>query len=633
MVKMNKFLIVSRVDKIGEFKKISTEYNMGFEFNDFYMSDVLTDEKKQDEIIKIYKEAGIPEGSTMHGAFFDVLVFSIDEEIARLSEKRLRQSLRIAKKIGVESVIFHTNANPFLSSENYVKRTVNKTIEVFSELLKEYPDINIYLENMFDDSPEILADISEGLKEYENYGVCFDYAHAVLSASPVDKWVRVLSEYIKHIHINDNDLKNDSHLAVGDGCIDWSKFKRYVDKYFSDCTILIETNTPEEQLRSITFMKKLGIIPDKTCDNEVHQTDSRDDENDCKKIISSDKNKIDLDIHNIISNKSKRDAEELLEEIFYYMTELLEVKEFSKTVNLITDLGSAIVNADRASFWFWDKENKQYWTLAATNNEKITIPENTGIVGQAISRGQVILCNDPYSYEYFNDEVDRKTGYLTKSILCMPVENTDGGVIGAFQVLNKLGDGVSNAEFTQKDVKRLSLVAAFCEKTLESYLLYNEAMVDELTGLKNRYAFYEYYNSKVLELSEIDDMSMVMCDIDHFKKVNDNYGHNSGDMVLRKVARILKENASVDDVVVRWGGEEFINILYGKDRDEAAEYAEKLRKQIEETLFETDMEPINITMSFGVHGIDSNISSEENVKLADDKLYEAKRTGRNKVVS
>lgn len=252
---MGKFLIVSHVDKLQEHSAIAQKYGVGFEFNDFYMPEILLDKKRQQEIIEWYMAEGLPEYCTMHGAFFDVIVYSYDEEIRSISRKRMIQSMNIASKINAKGVVFHTNTNPFLTSEESDRRIIRYTVDFMSEILKRYPDINIYLENMFDGSPDILAKISKKLVTYDNYGVCFDYAHASISTTPMEEWISSLKKYIKHVHINDNDLKNDLHLPVGDGKIDWNAFKVYYDKYFKESTILIETRLPENQIKSLEFIK------------------------------------------------------------------------------------------------------------------------------------------------------------------------------------------------------------------------------------------------------------------------------------------------------------------------------------------------------------------------------------------
>ena len=112
---MGNFLIVSKVERIQEYRKIADEYHLGFELNDFYVPSVLEDSCRQQELLDQYGCVGLPPGSTMHGAFLDVVLFSEDPQIRRISELRMAQSMDIAKRAGVKGVIFHTNSNPILS--------------------------------------------------------------------------------------------------------------------------------------------------------------------------------------------------------------------------------------------------------------------------------------------------------------------------------------------------------------------------------------------------------------------------------------------------------------------------------------------------------------------------------------
>jgi len=623
--RMNRVLVVSNIDRVDEHKEIALKYNVGFEYNDFYVPDIINDDEKVREIIDRYKAAGVPGYCTLHGAFYDVTVFSEDKNIRDISYKKMEQSMEIAKEIGARGVIFHTNVNPYLVSEAYDKRVVEITVNVLERLLEKYSNIEIYLENMFDSNPHILAEISKHLTKYNNYGVCFDYAHASIYGNDIDEWIETLRPYVKHIHINDNDLKHDLHLALGDGELDWNKFLDYYDKYFSECSVLIETTLPENQIKSLEFLKKIEAI--RLESDKLENVLSQQIE------LSADKKvKVSKDNKDNKSDVRELAAEELLERIFYYMTKLVEIKEFSGTVDLLTDLGSTIVNSDRASFWFWDTDSKQYWTLSAQGNGRITIPEGTGIVGKAITENRTILCNDAYSQPYFNGNVDKETGYLTRSTLCMPITNVDNEVIGAFQVINKIDENGNAGEFDERDINRLSIAVAFCEKSLESHLLHNVALRDRLTGLKNRYSFYEYYNKKVLPNVNDVKFSFIMCDIDFFKKVNDTYGHNAGDEILRSVSKLFKNSVDKEDEIVRWGGEEFIFILKNKDISDAKEFAEELRSQIEKSDFLVEDKILNVTMSFGVSELDAQNNIEDNIKVVDGRLYKAKRDGRNRVI-
>lgn len=326
-------------------------------------------------------------------------------------------------------------------------------------------------------------------------------------------------------------------------------------------------------------------------------------------------------------------SDETLEKIFYYMNELFEEKEFSRTLALLTDMGKTLVNSDRASFWFWDKRNKQVWTMAALNIDKIIIPENTGLIGASILNNEIIIVNDPYNDERFNPNVDKSSGYHTKSILTMPVTNAEGKVIGAFQAINKLDSQGNDIAFNENDVKRTSLATAFCGRTLESYLLYNEALQDQLTGLKNRRGLHSFYENSISPILSSKSCSIIMCDIDHFKHVNDTWGHNAGDAILKHVANIFSSSIGINDGVFRWGGEEFIFLLNGYNLNEAHEFAEKIRIKIEESVCHFEGLDLQVTMSFGVNQLDSSLNTEENVKIADDKLYYAKEHGRNRVIS
>lgn len=227
-------------------------------------------------------------------------------------------------------------------------------------------------------------------------------------------------------------------------------------------------------------------------------------------------------------------------------------KDHRKIFVLLTELARNLVNADRASFWKWDKREHTLWTTAAVGTDRITIPEDTGLVGKALKEKRTIVTNDPYNCPDFNSDVDKSTGYVTRSILVMPVCDCKGEFIGAYQAINKLdGDGFN----TEEDAKRLSLAAFICGITLESEIFLDDSRHDKLTCLKNRMGFHADYDSDYLTAAKNGrDVSMFICDIDFFKKFNDTYGHNAGDAVLRHVADTFRECAGRKYGVYRWGG-------------------------------------------------------------------------------
>lgn len=257
---MKKFLIIPDRSKISESLEAAEKYGLGFEYNEFFMPDILDSEEECGEIINMYSRLKLPEYCTLHGAFFDVTVFSPDEKIRHISDLRVRQSISAAERIGARAVVFHTNYNPFLNSEKYVDSWIEQNTEYWGKILREYSGINIYFENMFDNSPDVMRRLAERLCTYGNFGLCLDYAHASLTKAPCEIWAEKLGKYVRHMHINDNDLIGDLHLAVGDGKIDWKKFYGIYEKYMNEPTILIETPTLENQMRSVKKLIDDGFM-------------------------------------------------------------------------------------------------------------------------------------------------------------------------------------------------------------------------------------------------------------------------------------------------------------------------------------------------------------------------------------
>lgn len=338
--------------------------------------------------------------------------------------------------------------------------------------------------------------------------------------------------------------------------------------------------------------------------------------------------------------QNEASADRILNDIFEIMQRLYREMQSSETrrgdhfqvFRIFAELGRTLAGADRASFWRWDKSAHKLITNAATGTDRIVIDETTGLVGRALSENRTIVSNDPYNHPNFNAEVDRKTGYVTKSILVMPVSNCRGEVIGAFQAINKLG---TDSGFDEtEDTKRLSIAAFICGMALESDLFLADSQHDRLTGLKNRFGFhFDLQSARFDRFDRAEPSSIVICDIDFFKRVNDAFGHNAGDAVLKHVARILIETIRPSDDAYRWGGEEFIIVLSGADLDEAASVAEKIRAAAMNSACVFDGREIKVTMSFGCVEIDPARSIEENISIADSRLYRAKQSGRNRVIS
>lgn len=150
---------------------------------------------------------------------------------------------------------------------------------------------------------------------------------------------------------------------------------------------------------------------------------------------------------------------------------------------------------------------------------------------------------------------------------------------------------------------------------------------DHLTSLYNRRGYEKHIQSVPNPKGTI-----LMCDMDLFKKVNDSYGHDAGDFVLQEVAKEIKSILRKDDIAVRWGGEEFFIFLPYTFIEDAALIAEKIRMSIENLSLNYQGHPIEITLSIGVEEVSGTIGLAEAISNADTAMYQAKRAGRNSTV-
>jgi diguanylate cyclase (GGDEF)-like protein len=239
-----------------------------------------------------------------------------------------------------------------------------------------------------------------------------------------------------------------------------------------------------------------------------------------------------------------------------------------------------------------------------------------------------------------------------KSIVMLPlstVKRTLGVVL--------LTTPIQESFITHENMKLLTMLTKECSLVMENTLLYKRlrrkhlslekankeikqlSRTDSLTGCYNRGYLNELLPREIKRaLRYRRSMALAMCDIDHFKKVNDTYGHLCGDEVLKIFVQSISELIRADtDWLVRYGGEEFLLVLPETKLENAYGLAERLRKHIAQKIIETEEDKVSISASFGVTGFDAssssnNITPEALINTADKYMYEAKKKGRNRVV-
>ncbi|EHM09391.1 PAS domain S-box/diguanylate cyclase (GGDEF) domain-containing protein [Thermanaerovibrio velox DSM 12556] len=193
-----------------------------------------------------------------------------------------------------------------------------------------------------------------------------------------------------------------------------------------------------------------------------------------------------------------------------------------------------------------------------------------------------------------------------------PLRDEEGKIVGGVEIFEDASNLVSQEE-------KVSILERL-------------AYLDELTRVGNRRFIYDTLEDHLRDLKEIGwPFGVVMMDIDHFKKVNDTYGHQAGDDVLRNVANTILSSLRSFDSLGRYGGEEFLVILRNVDPQELLRIAEKLRVLVEATWTDAGREIITVTISGGATMADPNDTPESLIKRADDLLYRSKQGGRNRI--
>jgi diguanylate cyclase (GGDEF)-like protein len=160
-----------------------------------------------------------------------------------------------------------------------------------------------------------------------------------------------------------------------------------------------------------------------------------------------------------------------------------------------------------------------------------------------------------------------------------------------------------------------------------------QAMRDPLSGLLNRRGMREKLQQEFERSQRYKiDLTVMMCDIDHFKTVNDQYGHEKGDEVIKGLASILKSGLRKQDLISRWGGEEYLFLLPETNGNQAMQLSENLRIKIEETQYKQDDKTFSVTISVGLYEMASTDTINQAITKADTNLYKAKEQGRNRCI-
>lgn len=319
----------------------------------------------------------------------------------------------------------------------------------------------------------------------------------------------------------------------------------------------------------------------------------------------------------IISLEKKVDIFTNLLEISNYINRYIKSKNLFPLIN---DMLIGIFGAKYSTIYI--KSDRDYSQITAETFSYDTITMEKSIILDHNEEQFIINSDSPiYPANSQNEAI--------YSCLGVPIK-INSGLLGFILIQH-----VEKNYFSSDHAVFLSLLANHIGVAIENNLLYNQikesACKDGLTNIFNKKHFFDTINSipNIVDL----DYTVVMIDIDDFKRVNDTFGHPYGDLVLKHIADIIQKSIRPTDIVARYGGEEIVIFFNGFiDKDLVYKRVEQIRLKIQNTLIKGNGFESSVTASFGIY-VKSNqtLTLNEVIKLADDNLYTCKRTGKNKL--
>lgn len=252
------WLIVPDFGRLDESAALAREYGAAFEYDDFYAPEVYEDDAELERRIAGYLALERDRSrDTLHGVFFDIKPNSRDSVIRQRSRALMRQSLAIANRLGVRGVVFHSDVFGGIRLSTPPGAWLDAAEALFRQLCAENPGLDLWLENTVEQEPDQLVALAQRMADVPNFGLALDYAHASLSATDGAAWLRQMGPYVRHVHLNDNDLYADRHWPVGKGSIDYPRFAALAEEHIPGVPMLMEVRTLEDARESLEAMTAL----------------------------------------------------------------------------------------------------------------------------------------------------------------------------------------------------------------------------------------------------------------------------------------------------------------------------------------------------------------------------------------
>lgn len=253
-----KYSIIPDLSEMDRTLQLTTAYDTCWEYNDFAIPAIYENPAETERRLQAYLAIERDRtGDTMHGTFLGIDLAAADIVIRNRSRELYHQSLEIGRRLGVKGVVFHTGLIGSLRLRYYLENWLNQAQAFWTEQCDQFPELTIYMENSFEQEPDVLVELMQRMENVPNFKICLDYGHAILTPTPIEVWCGRLAPYIGHMHLNDNDLRDDLHLVPGQGKIDFVEYRELMERYKIQTTTLIELKGCDNIEQSLKYMTVL----------------------------------------------------------------------------------------------------------------------------------------------------------------------------------------------------------------------------------------------------------------------------------------------------------------------------------------------------------------------------------------
>ncbi|MDJ0838726.1 MAG: diguanylate cyclase [Acidobacteriota bacterium] len=343
---------------------------------------------------------------------------------------------------------------------------------------------------------------------------------------------------------------------------------------------------------------------------------------------------LDKDLRSLDSSlKARLQEHRVLHEISAVIGRILDIDELLATV---LSMISEVLQAERGLVLSYDpREDLLLVKIARYFNEEDFHSEkevrfSKSVARQCLQQRRIVLVSDAVNNATFKVSDSISTSRV-RSVACIPLMQKEE-VLGILYLDNRNQPGC----FGEDKIDFLKILAVQVTNALVNARLYTQATTDDLTGLYSRNFMENHILEEIRRADRYSrDCSLLMVDLDHFKRINDTLGHQSGDVVLRRTARTIEDNIREVDMVGRYGGEEFMVLLPETGLDDASALAERIRLSLEKMSLQDVHQDLKVTGSIGVAAYHPGFKMKLRpfVEAADQALYHAKENGRNQVIT